>query len=165
MTKGNTTQYLNQPHIKEALHLSPDFQFVEVNFEINTAYSESNDIFKSTMPLVGNVLDAYRAKTLDEKSSLGDIKVLVLNGNDDAVVNSAGNKWLYDHLPWSGFGQYRTAKWRELEDVGVTGDWKATRDGRLAFVAVDEAGHMVPGDQREGSFRILKKWMQGEYHF
>lgn len=45
----------------------------------------------------------------------------------------------------------------------ATGFWKGTRDGRLVFVGVDGAGHEVPGDVREGSYRILSKFIDGGF--
>ena len=114
------------------------------------------------------VLEAYRTPKIGKDDEyLADIKVLVLNGNDDAVVNTYGNMWQYDNLLWSGQAEYRTASWKTLpeDEVAATGTWKATRDGRLAFMAIDGAGHMVPGDVREGSYKIVHKWLKGDWHF
>lgn len=164
LRNGNITTYLNLAHIKESLHLSPDFTFEEIDWELNTAYVESGTANRQTTPFVAHILDAHRTQTADKSAYLGDIRVLVLNGNDDPSVSTQGNTWLYEKLLWSGVAGYRAASWKALQDVNVTGEWKATRDGRLAFVAVDGAGHMVPGDQKEGAYKILQKWMRGDYH-
>lgn len=76
-------------------------------------------------------------------------------------MNTLGNKWLYDGLPWSGQADFRTAMWRPLENVSALGEWKASKDRRLAFIAVDRAGHGVPGDVREGSYKIAQRWIKG----
>ena len=75
--------------------------------------------------------------------------------------------WQYDNLLWSGQAEYRAASWKTLpeDEVAATGTWKAARDGRLAFMAIDGAGHMVPGDVREGSYKIVHKWLKGDWHF
>lgn len=100
------------------------------------------------------------------RNGLADIKLLIFNGNDDWIVNTAGNKRIYDNLRWSKQAEYRAAKFRSLEGVPeTTGEWKATRDGRLVFMALDEAGHLVPGDLRPGTLDILEKWIDGEWHF
>ncbi|KAL7787868.1 Alpha/Beta hydrolase protein [Trichoderma ceciliae] len=152
--KGNMTAYLNQQHIKKALKLPSSFIFEDINQDVNLAYTYFKDPFKPTTREVARILDAYRTP------NLGDIRVLVLQGNEDYVVNTPGNMWAYDNLRWSGLADYRLAHWRELpERMAATGLWKSS--GRLAFVAVDGAGHTVPGDVREGSYRIAKEWLEG----
>jgi cathepsin A (carboxypeptidase C) len=121
---------------------------------VNSAFTFYKDPFKPTTREVANILDAYRTP------NLGDIRVLVLQGNEDYIVNTPGSIWVYDHLRWSGLADYRLAHWQDLpERIGATGSWKSS--GRLAFVAVDGAGHTVPGDVREGSYKIAQEWLEG----
>lgn len=123
------------------------------------AFDKSGAIFKPTTKELAYVLDIY-----NDDNDLGDIKVMALNGNLDFLVSTPGNIWQYDRLGWSGQAEYNIKKWQPLpEGIGATGSWKATSDGRLAFVAVNDAGHTVPGDVREGSYRILQKWLKGEW--
>ncbi|KAL7951565.1 Alpha/Beta hydrolase protein [Trichoderma barbatum] len=152
--KGNMTAYLNQAHIKSALKLPPSSVFDDIDWDINAAYTYFKDPFRPTTGELARILDAYRTP------HLGDIRVLVLQGNEDYVVNTPGNMWAYENLRWSGLADYRLAKWQDLpESMAATGSWKSS--GRLAFVAVDGAGHTVPGDVREGSYRIAQEWLQG----
>ncbi|PON30495.1 carboxypeptidase Y [Trichoderma gamsii] len=154
ITKGNMTAYLNQDHIKKALKLPSSFVFVADDIDVDMAYIYSKDPFRPTTREVARILDAYRTP------NLGDIRVLVLQGNEDYRLNTPGNMWAYDNLRWSGLADYRLAPWRELpEGMAATGFWKSS--GRLAFVAVDGAGHTVPGDVREGSYRIAQEWLEG----
>lgn len=121
------------------------------------------------------MLDAHRtppAIAASQRSSsrsaggLGDIRMLVLNGNDDFLVNTAGNKRAYDNVRWSGQAEFRAASYNPIEGVpGAAGDWKATRDGRLTFVSLDGAGHVLPHDVREGSLEVLERWIAGDSHF
>lgn len=61
------------------------------------------------------------------------------------VVNAAGNMWQYDRLEWTGQKEYAANKWQPLEeDLAVSGTWKGVRSGRLAFVAINDAGHFLP---------------------
>lgn len=153
--KGNFTDYLNQPHIKAALRFPPAFTFKPVSWAINTAYTDGRTPFKPTTREVGAILDAYLTP------GLGDIRLLVLQGNEDFIVNTPGQAWTYDNLRWSGQAEYRIQAWRELdEDVKATGFWKGTVDGRLLFVGLDGAGHTVPGDVREGSLQTIQKWIK-----
>jgi len=129
-----------------------------INLALNDAYVRGHDPLKPTTRELAAVLDAY------EQPGLGsDIRVLVLNGNEDYIVNTPGQKFIYDYLVrWSGQADYRLARWRELpRELAAEGFWKGTDDGRLVFVGVDGAGHIVPGDVREGSWRILQRWIEG----
>ncbi|UNI19021.1 hypothetical protein JDV02_005240 [Purpureocillium takamizusanense] len=154
--KAEFTWYLNQDHIKSALGFPTSFTFEAVNLELHQAYEDSRTMLKPTTGEIATVLDAYKTP------GLGDIRVLVLNGNEDYIVNTPGQKWIYDKLPWSGQPDYRIAKWTALpEGLAATGFWKGTRDGRLVFVGVDGVGHTVLGDAREGSQRILQRWFEG----
>lgn len=130
-----------------------------INWEINTAYVDGGAAYAPTTRQVASILDAHA-----EDPAPADIKLLVLNGNDDYIVNTPGQILTYDNLRWSGQAEYRLKKWQKLPDgMGVTGKWKTSKDGRLAFVGVDGAGHMVPGDQREGSYHILQRWIHGQW--
>lgn len=171
-TQGNISAYLNNPKIKQALGLDSEFTYHDINTVINKLYISNKDAWITTTGAVSFILDAHKSPAVvgggtarhtqpGNSNSLGDIRVLVLNGNEDYAVNTPGNKWLYDGLPWSGQAEFRAAKWRPLEGMGADGEWKATRDGRLAFVAVDGAGHTVPADKREGAYRIVQKWLDG----
>ncbi|KAH8128957.1 hypothetical protein FP744_10007598 [Trichoderma asperellum] len=152
--KGNMTAYLNQGHIKKALQFPSSFIFEDIDLDVNSAFVYFKDPFKPTTREVARILDAYRTP------NLGDIRVLVLQGNEDYIVNTPGNIWVYDNLRWSGLADYRLAPWRELPGrMAATGFWKSS--GRLTFVAVDGAGHTVPGDVREGSYRIAQEWLEG----
>ncbi|UNI19437.1 hypothetical protein JDV02_005621 [Purpureocillium takamizusanense] len=167
--KGNFTRYLNQAHIKAALGIPASVAYSGVNLALNNAYVRGRDPLKTTTRELAAVLDAHEKKHVGGSGgggSLGDIRVLVLNGNDDYIVNTPGQRFVYDHLVrWGGQADYRIARWRALpeDELGgaTTGFWKGTDDGRLVFVGVDGAGHTVPGDVREGSWRILQRWMEG----
>ena len=148
---GDHTHYLNLPHVKKALGKPPSWSFDWLYRELNDAFEASGVVYKPTTGDLANILD---------ERHVSDIRVLVLNGNLDFVINSAGQMWMYENLRWQGQAGYNLKQWRDVPtEMATTGSWKATEDGRLAFVAVDGAGHTVPGDVREGSFRIMKKWV------
>lgn len=159
LNKGNFTAYLNQEHIKSALDFPKSFTFRDTNFDLNLQYALSNYVFKTTTDEVAAILEVG---SLPDQP-LGDINLLVLQGNDDYMMNTPGQRWMYDNLRWSGQADYRIAKWKTLdeEEFAATGFWKGTADGRLVFVAVDGAGHMVPGDVGEGSWRVMQRWLDG----
>lgn len=127
-----------------------------VNLKLHQAYVDSRTMLKPTTGEMAATLNAY------ETTALGDIRVLVLNGNEDYIVNTPGQKWTYDKLHWNGQPDYRIAKWAALPaDMATPGFWKGTKDGRLVFVGIDGVGHTVVGDAREASHHILQRWIEG----
>lgn len=156
---GNVTAYFNQDRVKAAVGKKNDKSFIfhDINMDIHLAFRQNGSWALPLTRQLGRVLDAY--------DDLPDLRVLVLNGNEDFFVNTAGMQWSYDRLKWSGLEDYRNKDWRSFilqHDDGVnitSGYWKTTSDARLAFVGVDDAGHMVPADAREGSSRILNEWL------
>ncbi|KAJ6440160.1 N-terminal binuclear Zn cluster-containing/DNA binding domain-containing protein [Purpureocillium lavendulum] len=125
--KGNFTRYLNQGHVKSALGFPESFVYNGINLDMNTAYTLGHDPLKTTTRELGAVLDAH-----ETGGGLGDIRVLVLNGNDDYIVNTPGQQYVYDNLRWSGQADYRISSWRALpEELAASGFWKGTDDGRL----------------------------------
>lgn len=150
MSHGNYSKYLNQNHIKKAIGIPDSINFQPLDIAVAEAYSI--DATKSRTRLLEWVLDAPAS------SGLNGIRLLVLNGNEDYIVNTPGQKWQYDNLFWSGYADYRINRWHDLPaEVNATGFWKGTDDGRLVFVGVDGAGHGVPGYLPEASFRILQR--------
>ncbi|KAJ3474813.1 hypothetical protein NLG97_g9684 [Lecanicillium saksenae] len=159
---GNMTEYLNRNQVKKALEFPESFTFHDINWDINAAYVGSGSAYIPTTPKVAYILDAYKTpKIVDDGKSIGDIRVMALNGNLDAGINSHGNIAQYERILWSRMGEYNAADWHDLKDENVrgTGSWKGTKDGRLVFMAVDDAGHMVPGDAPEASYHILQRWL------
>ena len=143
-------EYLNQMRVKDALGFPASFEYKAHSFAISEAYNDNGEAFRPTTRQLAAVLDA-------------GIRLLVLNGNDDWLLNTPGQMLQYDRLLWGGLADYRVAKWRDLGPEGVAADgfWKGTPDGSMVFVGVDGAGHTAPGDVREGSWRIVQRWIEG----
>lgn len=152
---GNVTRYLNQDWAKLALNKEPSFLFRDVNMNMHLAFRENGSWSLPTTRQLSSILDA-------RDDDMVDFRVLVLNGNLDFYSNTAGNIWVYERLEWGGQDEYREMEWRPLkEGLAATGSWKGAEDGRLVFIAVDEAGHTLPSDVREGSYRIVQEWLTG----
>lgn len=156
MSHGNYSEYLNQDHIKKTIGVPKSMDFRILDAAVGEAYAI--EMSQSRARTLESVLDAPAG------SGLEGLRLLVLNGNEDYIVNTPGQKWQYDNLFWSGYADYRISKWRDLpSDVNATGFWKGTGDGRLVFVGVDGAGHGVPGYLPEASYRILQRWIANEW--
>lgn len=153
---GAVRNILDQDWVKEALDLPTSLEFKDVNMEMWTAFHESGAWYAPTTRELVDVLDAY-----SEVDKVGDIRVLLLNGNSDFIVNTPGNMWHYDRLAWTGQSEYQSKEFQPLpEGLAATGSWKGTGDGRLVFVAIDEATHFMKPKLREGYSRIVDKWIR-----
>lgn len=155
--RGDIVKYLNRDATKKALGVPTDTQFAESNMDIFQAYITNGSFFTPQAEVISHVLDTPLPSTGKH------IAILAINGNSDALVNTPSIISAYNEISWSQQNPFQTAKWTSLpNDVkSITGQWKATKDGRLAVVTVDNAGHMVPRNQPEGAKRILDKWLQG----
>lgn len=156
MDHGNFTQYLIQDRIKQAIGVpkSQSFNWLDTDVANNYALSSAMARVKE----LAAILDAPKSTELD------GLRLLVLNGNEDYIVNTPGQQWQYDNLLWSGHAEYRIQKWKDLpKDTTATGFWKGTSDGRLVFVGLDGAGHGVPGYLPEASYRVLQRWIANEW--
>ena len=148
---GNLTRFMNQDWVKTVVHKQTSFIFEDYNMDIHRAFRKHGAFMKPTTKELAYTLES-------------GIRVLVLNGNLDYLVNTPGAMQLYDALQWTGRAEYQAKKWQPLpENINATGAWKGTNNGRLVFVAVDGAGHTVPSYARKGSLDIIQKWTQGRW--
>lgn len=92
---------------------------------------------------------------------LNNIKVLIYNGQNDVVVNTAGVLQYLNSLNWPGIQQWKRApKQIWTYDHSVRG-W-AKVSGNLWFALVNGAGHMVPSDQPESAFSLIGHFINNE---
>lgn len=148
---GNYTAYMNQGWVKEALSKPAGVFFSPFSKKMYESFRNSSAYMTPTVKELSNVLD-YED---------GSLRVLVLNGQRDYIANAPGTIKTFDELPWAGGAEYRTGEWRSLADEVASGKWKAAKDRQLVFVSFDDAGHMVPLDEKEGSFHVIQTWLQG----
>lgn len=145
-TRGNYSTYISQTRVLEALGFPTNFHFQAVNLDLNMAFVLNKSPFLPQTSHITRILES-------------GLRVLVLNGNEDYIVNTPGQIWACDSLPWSGQAGYRAAQWKIWGDG--EGFWKQSKNRELAFVAVDGAGHAAPGDQRQVTQEIISTWMSG----
>ncbi|RYQ99090.1 hypothetical protein Ahy_B07g086949 [Arachis hypogaea] len=89
------------------------------------------------------------------------IQVLVYAGEEDLICNWLGNSRWVHAMEWSGqkeFGAASTVPF--FVDGAAAGTLKS--HGPLAFLKVNEAGHMIPMDQPKAALQMLTNWMQGK---
>lgn len=148
---GNYTAYMNQEWVKEALSKPAGVFFNPFSKKMYESFHNSSAYMTPTTKELSNVLDYDDAV----------IRVLVLNGKRDYIANWPGTIKTFNKLHWDGAKEFRENGWNSLHEQVAHGEWKTTRDGRLVFVSLENAGHMVPLDQREGSFHIIQTWLDG----
>ncbi|KAH8645499.1 Alpha/Beta hydrolase protein [Xylariales sp. PMI_506] len=149
--EGHFTEYLNSPKVQRALG-TEGWNYSWINEDINDRWQASGDIFRPTTRELSWILDE------------SPTRVLVLNGNNDIVVNTEGQKRVYDDLLWDHHASFRLEKYTDwfwtssgTQEVSKGGEFKAV--DKLAFVTLDEAGHTSPGDQKEATSIIMKCWL------
>lgn len=166
---GSYSQFVNQSWAKKELGFPEGYDFRALNWDLNRRWEESLEMFIPNTREMVYILDNT------------EIRVLVLNGNNDVIVNTEGQKRVYDTLVWrrqSSFrmGEFGDWEWpsspksesqaesrgREARVMTKGGQWKKADDGevkdRLAFFTIDEAGHPSPGDQREAITWLVGCW-------
>lgn len=89
------------------------------------------------------------------------IKVLVYNGQEDYVVNTAGVLNYLNSVKWEYIANWKRARkevWRINNQIR---GWAKTY-GNLWFVLVNRAGHLVPTDQPESAFNMLGHFIRDD---
>ncbi|KAI2612651.1 alpha/beta-hydrolase [Hypoxylon fragiforme] len=141
--------YLNLPKVQAALGV--DWIFSAINRDLNTRWEASLGFYLPTTRELQYILDNTGTR------------VLALNGNNDIIVNTEGQKRVYDQQPWNHQARYRLEKFAEWtwpdESGNLTKGGEVKSADKLTFVSVDEAGHTSPGDQKQAVGWIMKCWL------
>jgi carboxypeptidase C (cathepsin A) len=85
---------------------------------------------------------------------LRNTRVLIYNGQDDFVVNTAGVLNYLNGLNYERIAEWKRARKQIWTIHGSVKGW-AKVAGNLWFVLVNGAGHMVPTDQPEAAFNMM----------
>jgi carboxypeptidase C (cathepsin A) len=98
--------------------------------------------------------DIAQSYASDVVIMLRHIRVLIYNGQDDFVVNTAGVLQYLNSLGWEGISAWKRAKKQKWTIYGEIRGWAKT-SGNLWFVLVNKAGHLVPSDQPWSAANML----------
>ncbi|KAI8712240.1 hypothetical protein NCS52_01321700 [Fusarium sp. LHS14.1] len=155
---GETWKFFNQPWVQERLGFS-GLPFELIDFDTNSRWVKAEHLYRPVTRELTWLLDNT------------DIRILVINGNNDIIINTPGQMRLLDAQPWKDQARYRSLRYenwffKEGKLVSSKEDrWSAQRGGfwkgtdRLQFYAVDEAGHFAPYFQPESISAILGAWL------
>ncbi|KAK9768611.1 hypothetical protein K7432_000598 [Basidiobolus ranarum] len=138
--------WLNRPEIRAELGVAK---------EVGKFSSCSNTVgenFSKTPDSMTNYADRI-PKLLQE-----GIRVLVYAGDADFICNWLGNKAVALDVNWPGKRGFNAAK-DTLWTVNGTKAGEVRTHGKLTFLRIFGAGHMVPYDQPEASLDMLNTWV------
>ena len=140
--------YLNKPEVWRALHVSPHAASVWRPCADNLAWTHD-----------GIGLSTLYSKLVAAQPSL---RVLVYSGDVDSCVpfttthkgiNELGLPPHSSYQPWFASGE---------ENINVGGYTQSYDGGRLTFVTVRGAGHMVPTDRPRQAAAFFERFLAGE---
>jgi len=103
--------------------------------------------------------DISKSYTDDILIALKNTRVMIYNGQDDVVVNTAGVLQYVNSLNWEGIGFWKRSEKRIWTMSEKVKGWVKTY-GNLWFVLVNGAGHMVPSDKPKESFNMLGHFLR-----
>ncbi|EEQ92086.2 carboxypeptidase D [Blastomyces dermatitidis ER-3] len=139
--------YLNQPHIQNALGVNLNYTSAE-NMHIFAAFMLTGD-------LVQPVFLNYLAELLDSH-----VRVALIYGDADYISNWFGGEAVSLQVEYSGAEQFRRAGYAPF----MVGDkeYGATREyGNFSFTRVYDAGHKVPYYQPLASLHLFNRSLTG----
>ncbi|KAI9730204.1 MAG: hypothetical protein M1834_005968 [Cirrosporium novae-zelandiae] len=141
------SKFLNKPEVMKSLGAEVD-GYDSCNFDINRNFLFQGDWMQPFHRLVPNILE--------------EIPVLIYAGTADFICNWLGNHAWTEALPWSGKKAFNAVELKPFKTNGEeVGQVKSS--GNFTFIAIKDAGHMVPYDQPEASIDMLNRWIGGEW--
>ncbi|KAL9261459.1 Serine carboxypeptidase-like 48-like protein [Drosera capensis] len=141
---SNMEKLLNEKTVRGALGVG-NLEFVSCSSTVYEAMQ--NDWMKN--------LEAGIPTLLED-----GIKVLVYAGEYDLICNWLGNSRWVHAMEWSGKKEFKAAATESFVVAGAEAGLMKSH-GRLTFLKVHDAGHMVPMDQPKVSLEMLNRWIQG----
>ena len=87
-----------------------------------------------------------------------DIPALIYAGDIDFICNYLGNKAWVTELAWKNSEDFKKAEDHDWNN----GAGLAKTAGKLTFLQVYDAGHMVPSDQPEHALTMITQFLNGE---
>lgn len=143
-----STNYLNDPAVKKAIHVPDDIEWVECSH--TTKYQMADKMLP---------MEKYYRTLLNSKTH-PDLRILVYSGDDDSVCGTIGTqKWIYD------LGFPVDNLWTTWMVDGQTAGYSTTfktpfgKDSRFAFMTVHGAGHEVPTYKPKEALDLFQRYL------
>lgn len=142
------SEYLNKSEVKRELGVEVD-NYESCNNKINRNFLFHGDWTQPFHRLVPQIL--------------AEIPVLIYAGDADFICNWLGNQAWTEVLEWPGQESFQKSKVFDVKLDNGHKYGKIKSNGRLAFLQVFGAGHMVPLNQPEASLNFLNRWVNGDF--
>jgi len=117
----------------------------------------------SAAPFIALSDDEARSSEYLFPDILKQIPVLLYNGFYDLICNWEGTSTWSNDLDWPYKAQYNNATSQSWNVNGKKAGFYKSADN-LAFLVVDNAGHMSPFDQPENLHDMLYRFINGGFH-
>ena len=138
--------YLNDPAVKQAIHVQHGTLWEECSFKVNYDMADS---MVSTAPIYNYLIDGgYK------------LNILVYSGDDDSVCGTIGTQnWI-----WELGYQVDRRMWQTYtvseQTAGYFSQWK---DTKMGFLTIHGAGHEVPTYKPEVALDMFTRYLNGEW--
>ncbi|GHJ88906.1 hypothetical protein NliqN6_5308 [Naganishia liquefaciens] len=147
---GWIEEYMNTPEVRKSLGAPADAKFASCNMQINQQFLFAGDAMKDTSLLLVPLVDA-------------GLRVLIYAGVQDMMCNFIGNEQWMDVLPTKYLNEFLNSTATPFIDSDKRNAGYVRSAGKgagnVAYMAVYEAGHMVPQDQPVASLDMLQRWL------
>ncbi|KAJ7253357.1 serine carboxypeptidase [Mycena haematopus] len=140
--------YLNLPSTRVTLGINPLYPNISmVGWAVNTAFSDSGDVYKSSTLHLAALLDR-------------SVRVLIYAGKYDLVCNFVANDRVTRDLEWYERHQFVAQPLRDwVVDGQPAGETRSF--GGLTFVTLRDAGHQAPYDRPVQALALINRWLAG----
>ncbi|KAH7100883.1 Alpha/Beta hydrolase protein [Auriculariales sp. MPI-PUGE-AT-0066] len=164
-----TNAYLDRTDVKLALGVDPDRPYVGINFDVNTAFMLDGDMGKNSAVVLPALLnDGIRVLNYAGKAdSVCDYIVcshfgrFVLRWLTRLQGNLAWMEELDDHPFVDEFRSKQNTAWY-TKDGQLAGDVRSAGNGSYTYVAINDAGHMMPMEHGDWAMDLVYRWIHNE---
>jgi len=146
-----STNYLNNPAVKKAIHVIDSIEWVECSR--TTKYQLADKMLP---------MEKYYRTILNSKTH-PNLRILVYSGDDDSVCGTIGTqRWIYD------LGFNVDSLWNTWTVDGQTAGYITTfktpfnKDSRFAFMTVHGAGHEVPTYKPKEALELFQMYLENK---
>lgn len=144
-----STNYLNNPAVKKAIHVLDNVEWVECSR--TTKYQMADKMLP---------MEKYYRTLLNSKTH-PNLRILVYSGDDDSVCGTIGTqRWIYDlgfpvDTPWDAWTL-------DGQTAGYITTFKTpfSKESRFSFMTVHGAGHEVPTYKPKEALDLFQRYLE-----
>lgn len=131
---------------KDQLGVKQNIDFIANNQDVSSSFT-------------ADLMTSYTKDLLSVLNS--KVNVLIANGQNNYMINSAGVQNYVNGLSWSRINSWKNIKKQTWLIHSQVRGWAKTYNN-LWFVLVNGAGHQIPKDQPESCFNLLGRFLNDD---